>query len=73
MAADKYSSEWDEVPFISSLPPHIMQREMFKPFSEKRFEQLKAMSPIHKLTYKYDETQDIKGTILEHIIQSVDF
>ncbi len=68
MATEKYKDEWKKVPFLSNLPPLIMQREFFEKYTKKRFEQLKQMTEVHKLNYKYDKTQDKSGTILEHIL-----
>ncbi len=54
IAADFYKDEWDEIPWFSDIPPHILQRELNKPYSEKRWKQLCRMSDIHKLSYKIE-------------------
>lgn len=68
MATEAYQEEWDSVPFFSNLPPHILQRELFAPYSQERFRQIQRMSDIHKLSHKYDKSKDIHGTFLEHIL-----
>lgn len=68
MAAEKYREEWDAVPFFSNLPPHILQRELFAPYTEERFRQICRMSDIHKLTHKYDKERNTQGTFLAHIL-----
>lgn len=44
----------DTVPFFSNVPPHVLQMELFNTFDSERFDCIKQMSPIHKLTY-YNE------------------
>ena len=55
-----------------NVPPHILQFEFFKQYNPKRFEQIKAMSHFHKLTWKYSTEQvkpeKIKGTNFEYIL-----
>ena len=70
MATEAYQEEWNSVPFFSNLPPHILQRELFTPYSTERLSQIQRMSDIHKLTHKYDKSKDIHGTFLEHILMS---
>ena len=52
MASNFYKEEWSKVPFYSNLPCHVLQRELFDSYDERRFEQIKKMSAVHKLTYK---------------------
>lgn len=67
IASEKYSEEWAAIPWFPDLPPHIMQRELSKPFSETRFEQLKRMSDIHKLSYKI-ELDKSEDTLYRHLL-----
>lgn len=71
LAAEKYNKEWNLIPFFSDVPPHIMQRELFTEYSKERMEQLKRMSDIHKLTYKFKKDSDIQkqNTIYKKIIK----
>ena len=68
MAAEFYKDEWADIPFFSNLPCHIMQRELFNPFEPVRFEQIKKMSAVHKLTYKFKD-KILNGTIYEKILE----
>lgn len=45
---------WEATPSWSNVPPHILQAELFSRFNERRFREIKSMSPIHKLTYYSD-------------------
>lgn len=68
MATDYYKKEWNAIPFFSNLPCHIMQRELFHPYTGSRWNQLEHMSDVHKLTYKYNSSMTTEGTILQHIL-----
>lgn len=71
LAAEKYKAEWNSIPFFSDVPPHIMQRELFTEYSDERTEQLKRMSDIHKLTYKFKKDSDLQkeNTIYKKILE----
>jgi hypothetical protein len=62
--------EWDKVPFYSNVPPQVLQMELFKEYNENRYQQIKEMSSIHKLTfYGGDEfNADKKNTFYDKII-----
>ena len=68
LASEFYKDEWDEIPWFPDLPPHIMQRELNKQFSEKRWKELCRMSDIHKLSYKI-ELKNNCDSIYSHIIK----
>lgn len=71
LAADRYSDLWKAVPRFSNIPPHILQYELFRPYSEERFAQIKGMSGFHKLNWKAPEINgDTKGSFFEHLIQN---
>lgn len=73
IASDKFKDEWERIPFFSDIPPHILQRELFMPFSKERFEQIKRMSDIHKLTYKFPANADFesKNTFYKEILNKL--
>ena len=52
MATKKYKKLWNSVPKYSNNPPHVMQKEYLKKYDKKRFEELKEISTIHKLSQK---------------------
>ena len=51
MASLLYKDEWQDVPSYSNVPPHMLQQELFQPYTEIRWQQLCQMSDFHKLTY----------------------
>lgn len=55
ISTEIYPEYWERVPFYSDIIPHILAREIFNTFDKKRFDQIKEMTNIHKLTYKLDE------------------
>lgn len=63
----RHLDDWIKIPVFSMEPCHILQQEMLGEYDEKRWEQLMGMSGIHKLSYKYDQSFDIRGTMLEHL------
>lgn len=72
MATEKYSEIWETVPRYSNIPPHILQFELFKPFNQKRFEQIKRMSDFHKLTWKHNiENINLNKTYFEMLCQQI--
>ena len=70
IACRRNPEECKQIPIFSNEPPHILQLEMLEPFNAQRWEQICSMSGIHKLTYKYDQSKELQGTMLEHIIAS---
>ena len=71
MVTEQYKEEWMAVPRYSNIPPHIMQFELFRPYSEERFRQLSAMSDFHKLTWKSTSNdKQLEGTLYMHLCQS---
>lgn len=70
LASEKFINEWKNIPFFSDIPSHILQRELFENYSDERMAQIKRMSDIHKLTYKFKEKTDSEkpGTFYKKII-----
>lgn len=67
IASEKYSKEWNEIPWFPDLPPHIMQRELNKAYNKARWEQLCRMSDLHKLSYKIEVTKN-EDTFYKHLL-----
>ena len=66
------SPEWNEIFYSPFIPVQLMQNELTNKFSPKRYEELKQISPIHKLTYKKKviskkKNFDPKGTLYEYL------
>ena len=63
-----------EVPFFNFLPVQHLQGELLNNYSSERWDEIKKISSIHKLTHKQSvltkkKDIDIKGTFFEHIIE----
>ena len=74
MIALRNKDLWEKVPFFSFIPVQQMQAELVKPYNKERFEQLKLMTPIHKLTYKpkvmtKQKNINLEGSLYEAIIE----
>ena len=64
---------YKKVPFFNFLPVQQFQGELLTKFSEERWEEIKKISGIHKLTHKQsvltkEKNIDIRGTFYEYII-----
>ena len=71
LAADRYPNLWEQMPRYSNIPPHILQYELFRPYSAERFSQIKGMSDFHKLNWKASEIEEnTKDTFFDHITRS---
>ena len=65
--------EWSEIFYSPFIPVQLMQNELTDKFSPKRYEELKQISPIHKLTYKKNVMSkkkkfDPQDTLYEYLI-----
>lgn len=59
---------WKKVPRFPSENIDVLQKELFDDFSEERFEQIKQISTIHKLSYKFsDELFNKKNTFYQKL------
>ena len=55
---EKYPTEWSKVvPFPNSVP-HILLLRLFEPYNEEIWTAIKKQTPFHKLTYKYNPSQE---------------
>lgn len=61
---------WKQMPYFDDVNCKVLQNELFVPFDDIRFEQVKRISSVHKLTYKFSEEQSALGdTFYQKIIQ----
>lgn len=73
--ANKENKElFSKVPFFNFLPVQQFQGELLNKYSEERWNEIKNISGIHKLTHKQsvltkEKNIDITGTFYEHIIK----
>lgn len=68
LAIEQYPDEWKKVvPFSNSLP-HILLLRMFDTYDPAVWEAIRQMTPLHKLTYKFDEEMTKKeNTYYKHL------
>lgn len=57
LAIEAYPEEWAKVvPFTNSMP-HVLLLRLFEPYNPQLWDALSAVTPVHKLTYKFREEQ----------------
>lgn len=66
MVSDYYADEWKKLPYFSQMNLHTFMMELNDEYSEHRFEQLKSISTVHKLSNKIDFDND-KDTFYKHL------
>lgn len=54
MVTDHYPDEWKKVAYFNQMDQHILSTELCNDYDEKRFNQFKELSNIHKLSNKTD-------------------
>ena len=54
IVVERFPDEWDKVENILRDPAHLLANELTCQFDERRFERLKKISDIHKLSYKIE-------------------
>ena len=58
------------IPPVSSETPHILLLRLLDQYNEDIYQSIINQSCFHKLSYKYDESKNIEGTFLQHILES---
>ncbi|HGP8534068.1 TPA: capsular polysaccharide synthesis protein [Streptococcus pneumoniae] len=69
IATERYPIEWSAVPTFNNHSPHILHFELNEQFSEKRWEQLKHISAVHKLNHHIDYSSGV-NTFYKFIVSS---
>ena len=70
LAIEAYPDEWNSVVPCSNSAPHILLLRLFEPCSGQVLEAVKAMTPFHKLTYKFEpEKAEIPGTYYKALME----
>lgn len=59
---------WRSVPRVSTIPSHVLQLAMFRPYDQEEFEQLLSVAFVHKLSYKFDPDAVPADSILARLI-----
>ena len=52
MVSDYYFDEWQKVPYFSQYDQHLLAYDFYKTYNPRRFEQIKSLTSVHKLTNK---------------------
>ncbi len=71
MVLEKYPTEWESIPFKSSIDAHILISYMNKEFHPEEFEFIKQQSFCHKLNYKELMLEDNPNTYYMKLIKDV--
>lgn len=71
LALEAYPQEWDRVIPFSSATPHCLLMRLFSPYDAQAWEAIRAMTPFHKLTYKFPAEQAaVPNTYYQHIFST---
>ena len=73
-ASEENKNSFAQVPFFNFLPVQQFQGELLNKFYSERWEEIKKISGIHKLTHKQSvltkkKEVNIEGTFYEHVIK----
>lgn len=73
-SSNEMKAAFSKVPFFSFIPVQRFQEELLNQFDEKRWEQIKSMSSVHKLSYKANVLSKHKeivsgGTFYEKLLK----
>lgn len=70
IVVERMSEEWKKVPVYSNINAHLMQNELFWEYNSDRYEELKKISTIHKLSYKFEKEEFEKSdTLYRHLME----
>lgn len=62
----EFRGQWKATPALSSTAAHLLQLEMMQQYRASVINSMLDMSPLQKLSYKYDYIPE--GSVLEHLI-----
>lgn len=57
LAIERYPMEWKKVVPVSNSTPHILLLRLFDKYDEIIWNEIKSQTSVHKLTYKFAESQ----------------
>ena len=57
------------MPNLANRNPHMLQQVLLDEYYEELFEELKGLSPIHKLTYKIKDSDNY--TFIDKILEDI--
>lgn len=64
---DIYEDEWQKMPYYNQMDNHILAIDFCKEFDKKRFEQIKNITSVHKLTHKVDNSKAAENSYLSKL------
>ena len=67
MVIDRYESEWMHVPYFNQIDCHFLMNELGKDYDSDRVEEIKQLTPVHKLTYKF--VKNSADSTSDHLIE----
>lgn len=67
MSTKRYAEEWEEMSTYNNHSPHVLMFELNKKYTKNRWEEIKQISPIHKLQRHIDYS-DNKESFYKFII-----
>ncbi len=70
MAEERYPDEWNKVYKYPNHSTHILRKSLFDQFDPDRFEEIRDVCPIQKLTYKKQIPEDCKGSFYDVLISN---
>lgn len=70
LVTEHYPEEWNKVPKISNIPPHMLGEEIFSKYTKKREKELIQMCPLQKLSNGFAKRlpDNLEGTFYEKYI-----
>lgn len=70
MALEAYPEEWKKVIPVSNSMPHVLLLRMFEKYDERVWNEVKRITPFHKLSYKFSEKDaDLSDTYFNVVIR----
>ena len=72
MLIDRYPAEWNKVVPFSNSVPHILLLRLFDEYNDEIWNAVVQMTPFHKLTYKFDNSETLKtNTYYQRIMEKL--
>lgn len=66
----KYKKEFDEIPIMSNLTPHILQYKCLNEYNEEEFKEITKQSTFHKLTHKIPKDKIKENSFYNYILKN---
>ena len=58
IALEYFEEEWNNIIPICNSTPHILLLRLFEPYKDTVWDAVRDITPFHKLSYKFDESQN---------------